>query len=722
MHWRTLNDHVAFPGGDPYTHLRTGEKLPKGFATASDGNYRPILVSLSDNDPEAFQEHYGLRVPAFYTNPSPSLQSRCLSHCTALASQDGMEALKTGPFRARIIVLPPIADASLPPDMGSAASGTNSRMLDIPPNPQKVVMGVIDDGIAFAHERFRLNAFETRIASFWVQDAPFRDNNKDDLLAHANPVPYGAEISSTTINNWWAEGADFRIEDALYHHAAKRLGKNWLQSISRRAAHGTHVMDLACGYDLSDRHQALREQRPIVCVQLPQATTVDTSGENLDTYLLDAIRYIVDRADAIAEADGTAPLPVVINCSYGNVAGSHDGTSGLELAIDELIRHRREAAQTEVVLPSGNSHLGRLHAKFALSPHKTSEQAGGDSFNSCKQELRWQVHPDDRTPTFMEIWLEEGLNPEKHEVQLTITAPGGTDSSRISSAESDAGAALLNDQGNVLCEARYRSIDTSTNADEATKRGMFLIAIQPTKASVPSDPGVSIPSAPAGTWIIKLDDTGPAGSVVNIEAWIQRDDTSMGSARHGRQSYYNEPCYHVFNPITGVLVEEDSDQPPCHVLRDGSMNAIATGSETVVVGGYRSKEGRPAPYSAGGPLAAACRSGPDALAVSDRSHVLPGVLAAGTRSGSVVAMNGTSAAAPQVARLIANEIADAARRNEQPANGRRLVKKIAEEHETELAEQRQGHVSPRSTCERGGAGRIIRFGRDTMRGMSTREV
>jgi hypothetical protein len=40
-------------------------------------------------------------------------------------------------------------------------------------------------------------------------------------------------------------------------------------------------------------------------------------------------------------------------------------------------------------------------------------------------------------------------------------------------------------------------------------------------------------------------------------------------------------------------------------------------------------------------------------AVADDSAVLHGVLAAGTRTGSVCAMDGTSVAAPQITRLIA---------------------------------------------------------------------
>lgn len=49
--------------------------------------------------------------------------------------------------------------------------------------------------------------------------------------------------------------------------------------------------------------------------------------------------------------------------------------------------------------------------------------------------------------------------------------------------------------------------------------------------------------------------------------------------------------------------------------------------------------------------------GPDLAAVSDASPSLPGILATGTYSGSMVRLNGTSVAAPQAVRALADEIA-----------------------------------------------------------------
>jgi hypothetical protein len=133
------------------------------------------------------------------------------------------------------------------------------------------------------------------------------------------------------------------------------------------------------------------------------------------------------------------------------------------------------------------------------------------------------------------------------------------------------------------------------------------------------------------------------------------------------------------------------------------MNAIATGSKTVVVGGFRRKELLVADYSSGGPTACIDitgelpRMGPDALTVSEASTVHRGVLAAGTRSGSVAAMNGTSVAAPQIARVLIEQLIGG-----KFSLGRDNVKQMAANQET----GRPNRPRPPSK-ERGGAGRIV---------------
>jgi hypothetical protein len=657
MHWQKVPPgEFYFEGGDPYFQLRTGPPIPRGFASPDRSSPIPALIQLHEGDAAAFAEQSGARVPAFYTNLGASEYLAGTKYCTALVNRDFVAALQGDSRVSRITVLPPIDLRSVPKDR---AEPPDLEPASAKPDPGTVVVGVIDYGIAFAHERFRLEQDETRIEYFWVQDAPSTEGAaQPESREPVNPVPYGREINKDQIDDLLAAYASNGSvdEDILYRRAADQLGQHWLRSISRRVAHGTHVMDLACGYDLTDEE---RRKRPIVCVQLPEATTADTSGENLDAYALDGVRYVLDRADAIARRKGWASLPVVINFSFGNVAGPHDGTSDLEEAIDELIDAH---PNLNVVIPSGNSHLGRLHAEFAFGREGQAV------------DLHWRALPDDRTPSFLEIWLPlevwlPGVDPSdkasrrKHVVDpakraspinLRIAAPGDSAEGKLEGAAPGDGLRLLADNDDVLCEVRYHFIGAPTN------RGMFLIALQPTRRVDPRPGTLANPAAPSGTWTITLENVSlkPRGLV---EAWIQRDDTPYGFPRRGRQSYFDHACYERFGH-SGRLIEHDSEQGPCIIKRAGSMNAIATGKKTFVVGGYVRRSRRPAEYSAGGPLGHHWpRRGPDAIAVSDESRVLRGVLAAGTRSGSVVALNGTSVAAPQAARIKADTVAGSGR-------------------------------------------------------------
>jgi hypothetical protein len=224
---------------------------------------------------------------------------------------------------------------------------------------------------------------------------------------------------------------------------------------------------------------------------------------------------------------------------------------------------------------------------------------------------------------------------------------------------------------------------------------MFLISLQPTmriesrNSPVPLDP-----IAPPGLWTLTLRNRA-LSSTETLEAWVQRDDAPVGYPRRGRQAYFDAPSYRRYDEA-GRPIEEDD--PACPVKRAGSINAIATGRDTIVIGSLMREEQRAPPYSAGGaitkPVSATSphRCGPDALTVSDDSVVRAGVLAAGTHSGSVVSMNGTSVAAPLMTRWIASELAAGRRGN------RRAVWKLVNDHEILL-------LTPKPSPERGGAGR-----------------
>ena len=528
-----------------------------------------------------------------------------------------------------------------------------------------VVIGIIDDGLAFAHDRFR-NGLASRVEYWWLQDGKY--------LPGPSNLLYGRELGKADIDALLLQCTSAGIvdEDELY----QRAGLNDFTFDSYKSAawglsHGTHVMDLACGFDPQDG----RNDRPIVCVQLPARVTADTSGADLRPYAAEAIDYILNCADRIAKARGVGILPVVINLSYGTIGGPHDGTSPFERFIDRRIAQRKARGSTlDVVIPAGNSHLSRCHARveFAATTSRT--------------KLRWRIQPDDQTPSFLDVWLPPRTTPGASRMQLTVAPPRGHESPPI-----DEGSTTLLEwrdaSGKVYCQVHY------TFFPAPTARGRFRIRVRPT-ATLDDSAAV----APSGTWTIRLKNKSLMPGEI-VHAWIQRDESLYGHPIRGRQSYFDDRKYERFDNA-GRDVEVDNTAGP--VRRAHLLNSLATGHESVIVGGYVRATGKAAKYSAAGPTTKSQstnkppRRGPDALIVSDDAPAHGGVLAAGARSGAVVAMNGTSVAAPQIARWLADQRAQGIK-----TSGRDLVQARAQNDEA------TGYVPGQPPPpQRGGAGRI----------------
>lgn len=519
-----------------------------------------------------------------------------------------------------------LSEAALPAVRSRRRAASSAGSTSTP--PLIVVSGVIDDGIAFAHERFRGRDGKTRVEWFWDQSEPATN------VASPSPWDYGRELTKQDIDNLLTACTHGNLadEEELYRQAGfADQALSGHKPLAWRAAHGTVVADIACGADPSDGRPA----NPIVAVQLPIATTADTSGGTLAKQAFDAIHYILLRAEKIAQANGLASVPVVINLSYGLFAGPHDGTSMLETAINEFIRSRVPSSggnsELCVVIPAGNSYLSRCHANFCL---KSAEE----------RELTWRVLPDDRTESFLEIWLpkqDEGGSPPV--VEVTVTTPTGA---TVVLDPQAAGSQWVAGNGSPVCSVmRYTEAQT-------LNRPLISISLAPT-----ASPDGGIWLAPSGAWRIKLKNCG-SSELREINAWIQRDDAPYGYPQRGRQSYFDDPKYCRFDDA-GREIEDDNVPPnQSSVRRNGSINAIATGQGPIVVGGFRRSDRRYAKYSAAGPVVhppgrgAPSDDGPDAMAASEDSVACHGVLGSGARSGSTVAMNGTSVAAPRVARAL----------------------------------------------------------------------
>lgn len=489
---------------------------------------------------------------------------------------------------------------------------------------QRVAVGIIDDGIAFANVRFRTRTGvapgqpdRSRIAHVWLQEMA--------ATAPGNPVVLGRRLSGNDIDGLLAASAAVSgtINDWDVYRRAGLLdfAIDGVKTVGRRVAHGTHVMDLACGFAPDDQ---AGDERPILAVQLPEDVTADTSGIMIASYVLQGLRQIMLWAD---DLDG-GPLPLVVNFSYGFWAGPKDGTQAIERAIDRLVAHRNKTTPTAVVLPAGNSFLARSVAKMTLEP------GSADSVD-------WVLLPDDHTSSYIEIWLDtDAAAAEVPPIALSIAPPFGP--SGPPETPGHRKAQVLGEPGKPFCCITGDLVE----GRDGQKRWRLLIAAAPTRSL---EAGAIC--SPSGNW--KLTLTNRSASRVIAALTVQRDDVPAGFRRKGRQSYLEHENAYGRDLRTGEYSALGSKDRRCPVVHEQTLSAIGNGRETLLVGAAEDDgEIKPAEYASSGPTPG--RPGPDLSAIVGEGPTFPGIIASGAMSGSLVAMQGSSAAAPQIARRLAD--------------------------------------------------------------------
>ncbi|MEO1532587.1 MAG: hypothetical protein AAFU72_10495, partial [Pseudomonadota bacterium] len=497
-----------------------------------------------------------------------------------------------------------------------------------------VVTGIIDHGINIAHARFRHAKRGPRVDFAWIQGAPA------DTAKKASTVPFGREWTASGIADALekAEGDEGRALRLLDLVDFRRAGRD---PLSNPVSHGTHVLDLAAGA-ASDDDDAVANR--IIAVDLPERVIEETSGGLIALCFIQALDYILRRARTISVAQKKA-VPVVLNFSLSRAGGPEGGLHIAARAIEALIKaHQAEIealglpvvapdaegkARVEIVLPSGNRRQAQGHATAAAAAK-----------GKTTLTVPWRVQPGDMTSSYLEFWLPAGARG----ATLKVAGPGGT--AEAVPLAVDVPQALEGD-GQVIAQA---SLDTR----EGGAQRIFI-------ALAPTDAGQSgRRPAPSGVWQVSVSATLPGGG--RIDAHVLRDDTALGFAPRGRQSYFDDPAYERFE-AHGDVLDRDPAGLPSVVRRDGAFNGLAGGVSPLVVSGYRVREVSqgvarapdwPAPY-AGAPSPDSARK-LTAAAPSDRSRLLSGVFAAGTLSGTTVAMNGTSVAAPQLTRAVAQAL------------------------------------------------------------------
>lgn len=496
-------------------------------------------------------------------------------------------------------------------------------------------MAVFDYGCPFLRREFDLgHGPGTRIRALWHQEhfaavAPW---------TQPSSFGYGREMRAPMLTKLRTQAL---APGASFDEARAYRGLNYLIDYSdprRRvhlATHGAHVLDVAGGQDDpalgasggAERDAASRAS--LVFVHMPEDTAGDSSGASLGVYLLDALRYMLEVAHP--------EEPLVINVSYGSTAGPHNGSSIIEQAMDDLLAQRPK--QFAIVLAAGNSRRLGLHtsrvASLSAMPKSKAPGSTGSRRIPRTALFRIDVAAGDHTDTFIEFWYDA---VDTAPLNFRARVPDGDWSPWVGP---NARVDLRSDTGQEVIAALIARTKVP-NGD----RAMALLALRPTEAPDDDDGALAEP----GFWEVEVQidpravhASDDASLSARIDAWIRRDDSRPFSGR-------------VQSSFVGLEPEDT----------ENTLSNIASGQHTVVVGGFRWSDGMAAGYSSIGP-----RSSPQwpmVYGMCERDSVDPGIRAAAVRSQETLLMNGTSVAAPVVARRIFNLMVAAA------AKGRPLDK------------------------------------------------
>lgn len=210
-----------------------------------------------------------------------------------------------------------------------------------------VLVAVADSGIDYTLPEFRDNAGNTRIRYLWDQTLrPTEERRPPEGFS------VGVEFTSEQIDE--ALAADSRQQQF-----------DLLPSVDT-SGHGTAVAGIAVGD--SAGYRGVAREAELLVVKLGVA---DALGFPRTTEIMRAMTYVVKRAVELQ-------MPLVVNLSFGNTYGAHDGSSLLERFLDNV----SEIGRTVICVGSGNEGANGGHLAGSLE-----RTGGGNIYRPAEIEL-----------------------------------------------------------------------------------------------------------------------------------------------------------------------------------------------------------------------------------------------------------------------------------------------------------------------------------------------
>lgn len=287
--------------------------------------------------------------------------------------------------------------ACVNPEIGTASCILPVTLREPYLSGKGILIAVLDSGIDYSRQDFRKPDGSTRILYLWDQTL--------------RPTPESAASYSIPIRRRSPEGFSMGVEfdsaqiNAALSQSSRMDALNLVPSIDT-SGHGTAVAGIAAS---SVEGVAPESSLLIVKLGLP-----DEDGFPRTTEIMRGVTYAVRKAQELG-------MPLVINLSFGNSYGAHDGSSLLERFLDNA----SEIGRTTICVGSGNEGNSSGHAQGNVAQKPVTELAVANYERSLSIQL-WKHYADIyrislRSPGGVTRELPDTLSPEKYTLRMENT-------------------------------------------------------------------------------------------------------------------------------------------------------------------------------------------------------------------------------------------------------------------------------------------------------------
>jgi len=277
-----------------------------------------------------------------------------------------------------------------------------------------VLLAVLDSGIDWNRRDFRKENGETRIRFLWDQTLE-PDGRENDAAARNADVGQGIEAMGQGPRRsplGFVQGVEFTEQQINAALAADTEAERFALLPSRDVSgHGTAVAGIAAGYDRENGYSGAAPGAALLIVKMGLPGEL---GFPRTTEIMRGITYALIRANELQ-------LPMVINLSFGNSYGSHDGSSLLERFLDNAA----EIGRTVICVGSGNEGDAGGHVAGDVRENGTVELAVGEYEQTLNVQI-WKNYSDVyrfflRSPGGSETELPMQVEQGKYTVELEQT-------------------------------------------------------------------------------------------------------------------------------------------------------------------------------------------------------------------------------------------------------------------------------------------------------------